>query len=197
MSTPVFELPVPTAPELAKRLEDELQRQHEQTPEPTFRYPTPVQSYKWLCQTEHSKFKQREVEVFRMNIPDPSYWECEARHLKELLSETTWQNLVRKNSSGHGRKEWHGIALAYRRLLRRRGVTKQQVLDDRLLIKDQEYWKPEAQCLRNISTNREQEWEKRRRAKPRKQDLRKRRSRNTTLQGIRRSKRLSQMRARE
>jgi hypothetical protein len=47
--------------------------------------------------------------------------------------------------------------MAYSRRLKRQGCSTQQARESRLSIKDQRYWKPEAECLRGIVALREHE----------------------------------------
>ena len=103
-----------------------------------------------------------------MGITERGYWECEARHLKDQLSELVWQNLLDEYimDGVPATDGWRNIAMAYTRRLRRQGLSTQQVRESRLSIKNQSYWKPEAELLRGISALREHEmqeqyWEKR------------------------------------
>jgi len=93
MSTPTFFVPPPAAEEVVRRLEDEFQRQQDAPPEPTFRNEIVDQSYKWICEIEHNRFTPKEVDEYRTEIYEPSYWEYEARYLKDQLSELIWNNL--------------------------------------------------------------------------------------------------------
>lgn len=159
MATPTFFVPPPTAEEIARSLEEEVRRQQEATPEPIFREQNVVQSYDYLCEIEHKRFTPDEVDNFRMGITESSYWECEARHLKDQLSELIWQNLLHEyRVDGMPTTDgWRDVAMAYRHRLRRHGSSTQQLRESRLSIKDQSYWKPEAECLRGFSALREHE----------------------------------------
>ena len=159
MATPTLFVPPPTAEELIAGLEEEARRQQEATPEPKFRRQNIVQSYDYLCEVEHKRFAPDEIDNFRMRIPESSYWKCEARHLKDQLSELIWQNLVREycRDGLPTTDGWRDVAMAYRRRLKRHGYSTQQVREARLSIKDQSYWKPEAECLRDFSALREHE----------------------------------------
>lgn len=159
MATPTFSVPPPSAEEIARRLEEEVKQQHEATPEPIFQRPNVVQSYEYLCEIEHNRSTSDQVENLRRRITEPSYWECEAQHYKRELSELIWQNLLREhNSDGVSTTEsWQTVAVAYRRRLRRHGYSTQQVRESRLSIRDQSYWKPEAECLRGNAALREYE----------------------------------------
>jgi hypothetical protein len=96
MATPTFFIPPPSLEEIAERLEREVRRQQEATPEPVFQRPEVTQSYDYLCEIEHKRFTPEEVDLFRSSIAEPIYWECEAKNYKDLLSELIWQNLLRE-----------------------------------------------------------------------------------------------------
>lgn len=87
MATPTFFVPPPSPKEIARRLEREVRRQQEVTPEPIFQRPDAPQSYDYLYEIKHKRFTPEEVDMFRSSIGEPIYWECEARHYKDLLSE--------------------------------------------------------------------------------------------------------------
>jgi len=89
-----------------------------------------------MCEIEHNRFKPDEVEKFRMGISEHKYWEPEARHLKDLLSDVILQNLLRKYNADNMLENWRKIAIAYRSRLRREGLSMQQVRESRLSIKD-------------------------------------------------------------
>ena len=167
MATPTeFFVPPPTAEDLFERLEETANRQKAATPEITFEDEV-EECYEWLCEEERPKFEPNEIDELRIGITEASYWECEARHLRDRLSELIWQNLLRDNlmdgvSATDG---WRDVVMAYRRRLRRHGLSMQQVRESRISIKTQSYWKPEAELLRGISARREhdmqeQYWER-------------------------------------
>lgn len=158
MATPTFCMPLFRPKELIAGLEEEARRQQEATPSPNFRSQPGAQAYDYLCEIEHNRFTTDEVENFRMRIVEPSYWEREARHLKDKLSELVLQKLLREYGIDSAPTDsWRNVAMAYGRRLKRHGYSTQQVRESRLEIKDQGYWKPEAECLRRISALREHE----------------------------------------
>ena len=159
MATPTFFVPPPSAEELASILEEEVRRQQELTPEADFRRQDATQSYDYLCEIEHERFSPQEVDLFRRNITESAYWECEARKYKDLLSDLVWQNLSREYcvEGVSTSNSWRAIATAYERRLKRQGYSTQQTRAGRLSIKDQRYWKPEAECLRGVAAYREHE----------------------------------------
>ena len=164
MATPTsFQVAAPTAEELARRLEDEVRRQTDATPEPTFRTPYVTQSYDYLCEVERTRFTSDEVDHLRKGIVEPTYWECEARHFKEQLSELLWHNVLQEYrvNTTPNIEGWRDVAMAYKRRLMRHGHSKQQVWETRLSIKDQSYWQPESECLREASALREHEMKER------------------------------------
>jgi hypothetical protein len=168
MATPTeFFIPPPTAEDLIGRLEEAANRQKAATPEITFDDKV-EQCFEWFCEEERPKFEPNEIDKLRMGITERGYWECEARHLKDQLSELVWQNLLDEYivDSVPATDGWRNIAMAYIRRLRRQGLSMQQVRESRLSIKNQSYWKPEAELLRRISALHEHEmqeqyWEKR------------------------------------
>jgi hypothetical protein len=68
MATPTFFIPPPSLEEIAERLEREVRRQQEATPEPVFQRPEVTQSYDYLCEIEHKRFTPEEVDLFRSSI---------------------------------------------------------------------------------------------------------------------------------
>ena len=79
MSTPAFSVPALTPKEINRALEEEERRQRDATPEPKFRKQDAPQPYDLLCQIEHRKFTPEEVDIIRMGIDQPMYWEREAQ----------------------------------------------------------------------------------------------------------------------
>ena len=168
MATPTsFTVPTPTAEEIARSLQEEVQRQQGATPEPVFRTENVTQSYNLLCEIEHMRFTKNEIDSFRMGITRTDYWEREARRYKHRLCELIWENLLHEHRVGDVPtiEGWRDVAMAYRRRLRRQGYSKQQVWETRLSIKEQGYWKPESECLREISALREHEMQEQYRAR--------------------------------
>jgi hypothetical protein len=116
--------------DLIKRLEEAADRQNAATPEITF--DDEEQCFEWLCEEERPKFEANEIDKLRMGITECGYWECEARHLKNQLSELVWRNLLDKyivdDASAEG---WRSIAMAYIHRLKRQGLSthRQQVPD--------------------------------------------------------------------
>jgi hypothetical protein len=159
MATPTFFAPPPSVEEITRSLEKAVRRQQEATPEPVFRRQEVTQSYDYLCEIEHKRFPPEEVDMLRSRIAEAYYWECEARKYNDLLSELTLENLCRKYcvDGVQPTDGWRQIAMAYRRRLKRQGCSTQQARESRLSIKDQRYWKPEAECLRDIAAFRESE----------------------------------------
>lgn len=158
MATPTeFLVPPPTAEDLIGRLEEAANRREAATPEITF--DNEVQCFEWLCEEERPKFEPNEIDKLRMGITERGYWEYEARHLKDQLSELVWQNLLEEYivDGEPATDGWRNIAMAYTRRLRRQGLSTQQVRESRHSIKNQSYWKPEADLLRGISALREHE----------------------------------------
>jgi hypothetical protein len=158
MSIPTFYVPPPTAEEIYRSLEEEVRRQQEATPEPIFRRQNVFQPYDYLCKIEHKRFTPDKVDKFRMGITMPSYWELEAQYFKNELSELIWHNVLHEYLPDVPTAEgWRNVTMAYRRRLRRHGYSTQQVNGSRLSIRDQRYWKPEAECLRGLAALREHE----------------------------------------
>ena len=167
MATPTeFFVPPPTAEDLFERLEEAAIRQKAVTREITFDDDV-EECYEWLCEEERPKFELTEIDELRTCITKPRYWECEAQHLRETLSQLRWENLLREYlmdgvSATDG---WRDIAMAYTRRLRKHGLSTQRVRECRLSNKNQSYWKPESELLRGISALREhimqeQYWER-------------------------------------
>lgn len=166
MATPTeFNIPPPTSKDVIKRLEEAADRQKLATPEITF--DDEEQCFAWLCEEERPKFTPNEIDRLRMGITERGYWECEARHLKEQLSELVWQKLLDKYivNGIPPTDGWRNIAIAYIRRLKRQGRSMQQVRECRHSIKNQSYWEPEADLLRNISALREHEMQEQYREK--------------------------------
>ncbi|KIW44400.1 uncharacterized protein PV06_02873 [Exophiala oligosperma] len=149
MATPTFIVAPPKAEEIARRLEEEVCRRHVSTPEPVFRKQHDTQSYDYLCEIERKRFKQGEIDDLQATIPGPFYWECEARTLKDLLSEAIWGNIIHKHSMNAvpTTECWRNVVSDYRCLLKSEGYSTQQIREGRFSIKDQRYWKHEAECL--------------------------------------------------
>jgi len=150
MATPTeFSVPPIEAADLARLLEEESRR----TPDIEFRTSDVQQSYQWLCEIEHDKFPPSQVDKLRRNITQPEYWECEARHLKDALSEHIWQNALREYDMDEmpSTDGWLGVITFYTRLLKQHGLSSKQVRECRLSIKTQTYWQPEAKLLREVS----------------------------------------------
>ena len=158
MSTPTeFSVPAPEAQSLARALEGVAERQRSATPPPAFADIEVFQPYDYLCEVEHSKYSSKEVDQLRMSIRDPKYWEREALVYKEELSKMIWDQLMLKYGDNTSEADkWRKIASAYTRRLNRQGYTTKQVRKRRLLIDDQDYWKPESECVREASALAEQ-----------------------------------------
>ncbi|KAM4057679.1 kinase [Hirsutella rhossiliensis] len=100
MSTPtLFSIPPPDAHDVAARLQDELRRRQEATPEAVFGDRTPEQSYNWLCELEHRKMTPRQVDGFRATIHHADYRRHEALHLKDALFHAMWQRLCDQHAA--------------------------------------------------------------------------------------------------
>ena len=158
MSTPAFSVPALTPKEINRALEEEERRQRDATPEPKFRKQDAPQPYDLLCQIEHRKFTPEEVDIIRMGIDQPMYWEREAQNLKTKLVELIWSNLLQQyDLEGVSRAEmFRNVTMALHRRVKRHGYTKQQVRKSRLAIEHQSYWEPELERLRSASAHREE-----------------------------------------
>lgn len=151
MATPVtFYRPPPSGEEIITRLESEIRRRRETTPEPEFLHPYVENSYKWLCEIEHNRFLPCQVEQLRTDISSPYYWKVEAQTLLDMFVESS--SALEKQSTA---EVWRKIAMEYRRQLQQRGVSPDQLMKRRLAIEDQKYWEPEATQLREIASSRE------------------------------------------
>lgn len=160
MTTPTgLFIPPPDASDVAARLEAELRRQQEATPELIFDEPA-VHSYKWQCELEQTNFTPRQVDAVRLKIHEPEYWECEARHLKDTLFHSIWKDICDEHAPDGSRaaKDWRNISLALARRLRRRGLNAQQMRKCRLAIENQDYWRLEADILGQFAAAREHDW---------------------------------------
>lgn len=128
------------------------------TPDVTFDQ-TFEQSYLMLC--EHHNYTRHEIDAVRKTIQDSDYWKYEALFLKTLLSDQTFDNIdksVQKVNLAESTR-WQCIASAYNQRLYRQGLTKSDIASRRLQIESQQYWKPEAEHLRQFAAQRESEWQ--------------------------------------
>lgn len=157
MNTPDFSVPNPCPQDLVAALQAEKLRQQEATPELDLPITSSEQSYKWMCELEHNRFSSQEVECYRSDIFEPGYWEQEARHFKKELSELIWAHLVESHTVDGKTSTvgWRDIANAYVRRLKRNGLSISNIRESRCSIVNEEYWKPEAERLRQIAALRE------------------------------------------
>ncbi|KAL7783596.1 kinase-like domain-containing protein [Trichoderma ceciliae] len=159
MSTPTsFFVPPPDASEISARLQEEMQRQEEATPEPVFRNKPVEQAYGWLCKIHHGNFTHEEIDELRMGIRDATYWQREAEYFQAICVEQIRKNHDRCASSNTDAAfAWRSRCLDLRQLLKEMGVDSQEFHLQRLSIADQNYWKSEADRLKHILAARELE----------------------------------------
>lgn len=112
-----------------------------------------------MCEEEHQRFEPEEIDSLRERITDPAYWKCEAQHLRETLNQYMWEKILNECCSQDvsGTNDWRRVVGSYNNLLSSSGLPLQEVRESRFSIKDQNYWQPEAELLRETSALRENE----------------------------------------
>lgn len=162
---------------LFKRLQEVVRSREEETPEPQFPEDT-EECYQWKCEELRNHFKPHEADKHRMRISQRDYWKAESIHYSDALKELMWK----RARAAHGADgepsadHWRAVAMFYRDLLQRSGLSLGQTRDIRLTIESQEYWKCEAEIYQQSVAAHEDEMREALRARD---DIRRQRQTHT------------------
>jgi len=130
---------------LSARLEKVAKGREEATPESESSDDTD-ECYQWRCEELRHHFNPDEADERRMRISQSEYWELECLHYKREMEELMWRKAGARGVEGEPTAHhWRTLAGFYRDLFRKIGLSSAQTGRIRHSIKDQKYWKYEAE----------------------------------------------------
>ncbi|OAA34637.1 hypothetical protein NOR_08395 [Metarhizium rileyi] len=138
---------------LKSGLETALSDQERATPEFDEHIENGTSAYQYLAKVERSHFKTSEAQRLRELIPDIEYWKEDVRIYAAAVES------FRGNEPAM--EGWRNLALGYRTLLLRLGISEQQVEQIRLSIENTRYWQLEAELFKMQSRLRENKLQER------------------------------------
>lgn len=144
---------------LTRGLEEAVKEREEATPEPKFHNDEFEENHQYSCELLHSHFHPRQLERYRSRVNEPEYWEREARHYKDAVTEKLWNTAFEQSAQGAATpttaEGWRDIVSFYQDILRNLGSSTQEINRLRLSIDTQDYWKTEEELLEPLSNLRE------------------------------------------
>lgn len=115
---------------------------------------------RWILQIAPKRFEPRLVDTWRNKISYPEYWVAECKQYQEALHELLQQRAQAAHRD-NGAAAARALAMSYKRILKRNGVSSAQMSKIRDSVKDQQYWKLETQVLEYQASIRTEEAEAR------------------------------------
>ncbi|GAO17422.1 uncharacterized protein UV8b_06033 [Ustilaginoidea virens] len=129
---------------LTNRLENLAEAQQNATPEPEDAEDA-EESYRWRCEELRNHFTPAEAETYRNDIASSAYWMVEYNQYKTALEDMMLQRARAAQARDLAICPWQALAMSYKGVLKRCGLSLAGAKEIRHSIDDQMYWRLEAE----------------------------------------------------